>query len=184
METIKVRDVMVPLDQYATISEDASLYDAVIALEQAQQRVDDRTYPYRAVLVCDAAGKMIGKLGQLDVLRSLEPRYSELSDLRKLSGFGITSEYLRSTMETLDLWKTPLDDLCRKGLNTKVGHLVSSPLEGETIDPDAPLNKAVHQLIVGHFQSLLVASKGTFVGILRLVDVFEEVTKRMKACKI
>jgi predicted transcriptional regulator len=61
---------------------------------------------------------------------------------------------------------------------------VKSPLEGEIIDQEATLNRAVHQLVVGHFQSLLVTSKGEFVGILRLVDVFHELTERMKACKI
>ncbi|MEW6351701.1 MAG: CBS domain-containing protein [Thermodesulfobacteriota bacterium] len=184
METIKVGDVMVPLDQYATISEDATLYDAVVAMEEGQQRPNDRPFPYRAILVCDAHGKVLGKLGQLDVLRSLEPKYSQVSDLRKVSGFGITSEYLRSIMHQFDLWKTPLDDLCHKALQLKVGDVVRSPFEGEIIDEQAGLDKAIHQLIVGHFQSLLVTSKGIITGIVRLVDVYDEVMKRMKACKV
>ena len=38
METIKVKDLMVPLDQYVCVSEDATLYEAVVALEEAQAR--------------------------------------------------------------------------------------------------------------------------------------------------
>jgi len=39
-------------------------------------------------------------------------------------------------------------------------------------------------MIMGHHQSLLITSKGEIVGILRLTDVFDEVGKRMKACRI
>ena len=36
-EIIRVSDLMVPLDEYATVSQDVSLYEAVIALEKAQE---------------------------------------------------------------------------------------------------------------------------------------------------
>ncbi len=71
MEAIKVRDLMVPLDQYACVSEDVTLYEAVIELEQAQAKYVSSGYPHRAVLVCDKQGNVIGKLSQLDVLRAL-----------------------------------------------------------------------------------------------------------------
>jgi predicted transcriptional regulator len=184
MENLKVKDLMVPVQQYCTVYEDSTLLDAVMELEKARIQDEASGSPYRAVLVCSRDGKVVGKLSQLDVLRSLEPRYTEMGDLRKLSGFGISAEYLRSVMEKFELWKTSLDDLCRKAMDLKVGELVRSPLEGEIISEEATLDQAVHQLVVGHFQSLLVSSKGESVGILRLVDVFQEVTERMKACKI
>jgi CBS domain containing-hemolysin-like protein len=65
-----------------------------------------------------------------------------------------------------------------------VGDLVATPLDVEIIDSEDTLNKAVHQIIVGHNQSLIVKSGGKIVGILRLTDVFAEIAKRMKLCKI
>jgi len=184
MEAIKVKDLMVPLDQYVCVSEDATLYEAVVQLEEAQAKSASTGYPHRAVLVCDKEGKVIGKLGQLDVLRSLEPKYSELTDLKKVSGFGLSAEYMRSMMQEYDLWKAPLDDLCRKAAQVRVGSIVSPPQEGEVAEEDATLDKAVHQMIMGHHQSLLVISGKRIVGILRLTDVFKEVSDRIKACKI
>jgi CBS domain containing-hemolysin-like protein len=184
METVKVKDLMVPIDQYITVSAYASLYEAVDALEKARQNYEARGCPYRAVLVCDKGGRVIGKLGYIDVLRSLEPRYSEMGDLRKVSGHGLSAEFLKSMMDKYELWKSPLDDLCRKAADMKVGDLVASPLQNEVIDQAASLDRAVHQLIVGHFQSLLVTSQGEIVGLLRLSDVFDEIAGRMKACKI
>jgi CBS domain-containing protein len=184
METIKVKDLMVPLDQYVCVSQDATLFEAVVALEEAQAKASAKDYPHRAVLVCDKDNKIIGKLSHLDVLRSLEPRYSELSDLKRVSGFGLSAEFMKSMMDRYDLWKAPLDDLCRKASQVKLSSIVGAPLEGEFVDQDATLNRAAHQLIMGHHQSLLVTSGDRIVGVLRLTDVFQEVSEKIKACKV
>jgi CBS domain-containing protein len=48
---------------------------------------------------------------------------------------------------------------------------------------DATLDQAIHQLVVGHHQSLLVTKDGKeIVGILRLTDVFQEISERIKEC--
>ena len=184
MEIIKVKDLMVPLDQYVCVSQDATLFEAVVALEEAQAKASAKDHPHRAVLVCDKDNKVIGKLGLLDVLRSLEPRYSEMSDLKKVSGFGLSAEFMKSMMDEYELWKAPLDDLCRKAAQVRLSSIVAAPLEGEFVDQDATLNRAAHQLIMGHHQSLLVTSGDRIVGVLRLSDVFREVSNRIKACKI
>ena len=59
-ETIMVSDLTVPLDEYATVSDDATLYDAVIALEKAQEELDRTRYHYlhRAILVYDINKKI------------------------------------------------------------------------------------------------------------------------------
>jgi len=53
MKTIPIKDLMVPLEEYATVSEEATLFEAVAALEKAQERLDRDKYLYlhRAVLV-------------------------------------------------------------------------------------------------------------------------------------
>lgn len=183
METIKVKDWMVSLEEYATISEDATLYEMVLALEEARQKFEVRGYRHRAVLVLDTNGRVIGKLSQLDVLRSLEPKYQEIEDLRKFSGSGLNATFLRSMIDRYDLWEAPLDDICWKASRMKVRDITSSPLEGELIDQEASVNQAAHQLIIGRHQSLLVTSRGEIVGILRLGDVFQEVSKRIRACR-
>jgi CBS domain containing-hemolysin-like protein len=184
METIKVKDLMVALDQYVCVSQDSTLYEAVVELEIAQTKYRSKGTPHRAVLVCDNGGKVLGKLAYLDVLRALEPKYSELGDLKRVSGFGLSAEFMKSMMARYELWKAPLEDLCHKASQVHVGTIVSAPLEGEVIDRDATLDRAIHQIIMGHYQSLLVTSGESVVGILRLSDVFTAVTDRIKACKV
>jgi len=45
--------------------------------------------------------------------------------------------------------------------------------EGEYVDESASIADAIHQLILGHHQSLLVSKANKVIGILRLSDVFK-----------
>jgi CBS domain-containing protein len=57
-----------------------------------------------------------------------------------------------------------------------------TPTEGEFVSEDASLDVAVHQLVLGHHQSLLVTRGDRIVGILRLTDVFASIFHTMKEC--
>ncbi len=71
MKSYLVKDLMVPLSEYATVTEDATLFEAVLSLERAQENFEDKhtRYRHRAILVLDKDGRVVGKLSQLDVLR-------------------------------------------------------------------------------------------------------------------
>jgi len=62
VRTIIVKDLMVPLEEYATVPLDSTLYDAILALEKAQAAFDPKKHKHRAILVLDASGKVVGKL--------------------------------------------------------------------------------------------------------------------------
>ena len=68
MKSMKVKDLMVPLDEYATVSEEATLYEAVLALEEAQEKFDSLPYKHRAILVYNKKKRIVGKISQLDVI--------------------------------------------------------------------------------------------------------------------
>lgn len=175
---------MVPLSEYATVFQAATLYDAVLALEKAQQTFDPEKHRHRAVLVYDEHNKVVGKLGQLDILKTLEPKYAEMGDLGPLSRAGFSPQFLRSMVEKFALWDKPLSDICSKAARLKVEDIMYAPTEGEYVEENASLGEAIHQLVMGHHQSLLVTRQGEIVGILRLVDVFKEVCEAMKTCEL
>ncbi len=185
MKTITVKEIMVPLAEYATVPEDATLYEAVLALEKAQQEFDKvRYYRHRAILIYDKNKKIVGKLSQLDVLKALEPKYEQITEAGAAHRFGFTKDYLKSMHEQFRLWDRPLNKLCEKAAEKKVKEIMYSPTEGEYVAEDARLDEAIHQLVVGHHHSLLVTRGEEIVGILRLTDVFREVSERIKACEI
>ncbi len=183
MDSITVKEMMIPLEDYATVSEDATLAEAVLALEEAQNKFDQNRYQHRAILVYDRTGKIVGKLSQLDVLQALEPKYGSAS-LEELDQFGINAEYVRNLVEELGLLKQPVQDICRKAAEVNVKDIMHTPTQGEFVAETATLNEAIVQLLVGSHQSLLVTRGKDIAGILRLTDVFKKVTDMIKACKI
>ena len=182
MKNYKVQDLMVPLSEYATVSDKATLYDAVNELEKAQEDFDHTRYRHRAVLVLDDSGKVIGKLSQLDVLKALEPKYRDMLDRRRLRSFGFTREFMKSMLKEYHLFDSTLNDICKMAGEQSVKKYMYSPSEGEYIAEDAKLDEAIHLFIMGQHQSLLVTKGEDITGILRLTDVFAAVYHVVKAC--
>lgn len=181
MQSMTVKDLMVPLAEYATVKDGASLFEAVCALEEAQEQFDIKKYRHRAVLVLSAAGKVVGKLSQLDALKALEPKYSEFSS-KGAAAIGFSKQFILSIMKGHDMWNKPLTDICKKAMDIRVKNIMYAPSEGEYVEEDATLDQAIHQLVIGHHQSLLVTRSGDIIGILRLTDVFAAVFHEMKKC--
>jgi len=171
---------MVPLEEYATVPKSATLYEAVLALEEAQEKFDHLPYKHRAILVYDSKDQIVGKLGQLDIIRALEPKYGEMGNIKSLSRFGLSRKFISSIMENNYLWEKPLTHICKKGADIKVKDFMHTPVEGEYVNEDASLEVACHQLVLGHHQSLLVTRGDKIVGILRLTDVFNAIFQTMK----
>jgi predicted transcriptional regulator len=181
----KIKDLVVPLSEYAIISEEATLYEAVLALEKAQIEFDATRYRHRAVLVEDHNHKIVGKLGQLDILRALEPKYADMkSESYRMAKLGFSKKFLVDMLETYKLFNAPMDDICRKAGMEKAGKYMHRPADGEFIDENAGLDEAIHLLMAGHHQSLLVTRGADIVGILRLTDVFAAVFHAMKECNL
>jgi hypothetical protein len=176
MKTIPVKDLIVPLDEYATVCEGASLADAIQALERAQQDFDHTKYRHRAILVLDSKDQPIGKIGQLDALRALEPKYKEIQKEDTRGTFRHFSRmFLNSMLEHYSLFDGSLDELRKKAANINVKEFMHNMSTDECIDENASLDEAIHTLIMGHHQSLLVSRGNIIVGILRLTDVFSAV---------
>ncbi|WP_299977316.1 CBS domain-containing protein [Desulfobacula sp.] len=178
MELIKVKEIMVPLLEYATVNEEDTLETAVRTLLASHQTADQSKYKHRAVLVFDKDGDISGKVSSLDILRALEPKYSQFGSsdhLSKmgLSRFGLSDDFLHSLVENYNLWDESCESLVKKAKNRKVKDIMYSPQEGEYVNEDLSIPEAIHQFILGHHQSLIVLNKqNKVIGILRLTDIF------------
>ncbi len=183
-EVILVEEMMVPLEEYATVSEDATLLDAVNMLEKVQDEYDREHFPYlhRAVLVYDEDKKIVGKISQIDVLKALEPKYDEIGDMKRISLAGFSPKFFSSLIDKYALCDRSFIDMCSQAAARKVKEFMYTPGEGEYVEEDVVICEAVHQLIIGHHQSLLVTSGSDIVGVLRLTDVFKRTSQTIKTC--
>jgi CBS domain-containing protein len=183
---VSVEELMVPLDEYVTVDEQASLFEAVMALEAAQEKQDrqKQKYLHRAILVYDKQNRIAGKISQLDVLMALEPRYKDVGDMRALSRAGLSAQFIKSMVQNMAFCDSTLIDMCGKAARIKVKDFMHKPEEGECIEIDQSLCEAIHMLLVGRHQSLLVLKDAEIVGILRLTDVFMKIFGMMKSCEL
>lgn len=184
MESIKVKELMVPIEQYALVSRGQSIYEAVSVLENAHKKSDRRRFKHRAILVADRNGSIVGKINEWDILRALEPKYEKVTEIATLSRFGLSSHYIKSMQKDYGLWEEPLHHLCGKANKTRVDDIMRPIRDSQCIDADASLDEAIHQLYMGHYQMLLVKESQKPVGVLRLVDVVTEVCLMIRSCPV
>ena len=177
-----VKDLMVPLSEYAAVTEGATLFDAVMALEEAQEEFDSdhSKYHHRAVLVLNKKGRVIGKLSQLNVLRALEPKDEQIKKTEEISRFGFSPKFVTNLREQYRLAGVSLADLCTNAAKMKVEDYMKTPSEGEYVEENTPLDTAIYQLVTGLHLSLLVTRDKEIVGVLRMSDVFAAVFHAMK----
>jgi len=179
-----VKDLMVPITEYATVPEGSTLFEAVLALEKAQEQFQETRYSHRAVLVLDKDKKVIGKLSQMDFLSALEPQDANLEQIRKFKQFGFTRKAVVVQQEEYLKTSPPILDVYSKAAKTSVMDYMRRPTEGEYVDENASLDMALHQLTAGSNQSLLVTRGKDIVGILKLTDVFAAVYHSMKKSEL
>jgi CBS domain-containing protein len=186
MKSKAVKEFMVPIEEYATVAEDATLIYAVMALEEAQMQFDQTRYRHRAILVLDENNHVIGKISQHDVIKALEPNYQKIRSRERgaLDRFGFSDFFIKSVMEEYSFWDKPLQNLCEKAARQKVKDFMYTPSKGEFVEEDTTMDEAIHRLIIGEHHSLLVTRGKEIAGVLRLTDVFEMVFKALKRCTV
>ena len=189
MDIPTVQSMMVPISDYATVNENCSLREAVLALETAQDNYESvqkipgkHRYKHRAVVVLNEQDRVVGKLSMWDIIKALEPNYEQIGDFSSMSKYGFSGSFIRSLLKSPGLWSKPLDNLCQKASSIKVKEIMYTPAEGEFVDENASLNEGIHLLIMGNHHSLLVTGgkDKKVIGVLRLTDVFEKVCDLIK----
>ncbi|MFH1373086.1 MAG: CBS domain-containing protein [bacterium] len=178
MEIRSVKELMVPRDQYAVVSQEATLLEAILIMEEAQKRRDRRWQPFRSVLVADENDKIVGKLGQLAFLKALQPQRGVLRDTNKLASAGVSEQMMTSMMDHSRFFQDNLSDLCLRAANGKVKD-VMHPVS-ESIDENTLLGEAISKIIQWECLSVLVTRGTEVVGLLRLSDLCLEIAEYMK----
>jgi len=181
MEHLHVKDLMVPISEYASVPVGTSLLDAISALEMAQEAYTVSKYQHRAILVLDENGHVVGKIGQLRILKAIESRYDLESEVEDLKNFNFSEEYIAQRREQYRV-SGPIfnQESLQAAAQKKVEEFMQKPAPGEFVSEDSSLDVAIHKLVSGTHLSLLVTREDEIIGILRIADVFAAVFHEMK----
>ncbi len=178
MSARKAGDIMVPIDQYPIVDSSATVLDAVVRLDESRRTMEAGRHPYQAVLVADQSGNIVGKLGQLALLRSLEPRSHFVDDQDTLDRAGVSDAIMQTALDHFSALHRGLSDMCLGAAALSV-RSVMRPFR-EHIDVDAPICDVIHQMVVWQTLSVLVTQQDRPVGLIRLSDLCDEVMKQMR----
>ncbi|MBW2262745.1 MAG: CBS domain-containing protein [Deltaproteobacteria bacterium] len=173
MEEKKVKDVMLPIEEYATILVGSTVQEALAALNKAQLGLTYDRHHHRAILVLDTNGDVVGKLTHLSILGKLQPQLLGNDDIQFLDRAGLTPEFVESMEESYRHLNTSLETLCARAGGLRVEDAMVPTFE--SIGEDATIAEAISRVVSAHVQSILVTRHDKVVGILRTSDLFEEV---------
>ncbi|UCG84772.1 MAG: CBS domain-containing protein [Gemmatimonadota bacterium] len=167
-----VHDIMVPVEEYPRVQDTYTLRQAIEAMGRAQiLRRRQASLPRVALVFNEGFTDLLGMLRRRDIMRGLEPRFL-------LSG---SLEYRR---KLFDVDVDPnLAELSYKkvvaGIRKRAGRLVRDfmiPIRA-TIDYDDHIMKAIYEMVDQNTSLLPVLREGSIVGVLRSVDVLNEIAR-------
>jgi hypothetical protein len=171
-----VKDLMLALSEYAVVDESATVLDALRALQRSQDRLPPDRQPHRAVLVRNESGEIIGKLHHFAFLRALVPDRKAMATRELMDRAGVGDDLRESSMQMLDLLTADLLDVCERLRHMGVREVcsaITTSVDENTLLLDATARFLQHQTL-----SLLVTRRGRTVGILRLSDFIDELSRQ------
>jgi CBS domain containing-hemolysin-like protein len=169
---------MVPLEEYALIDENKTLREAITLLKKKKSMAENG---HTTMIICTSKGEIVSELTILDILRAVEPKYRDLSDMR-LSRFGYSSDYVVSIARDYGLWAHPLEDLCVKTGSKTLKEVVLPAQRFATIGPKDTLDQATHQMIISNCDELLVREGEQVFGMIRSIDIFNMFCETIESC--
>lgn len=175
----KLTDLMVSLDEYVVVDEDATLTDALRALDRAGARMTDSVHRHKAVLVRNKEGRIVGKVGHLAFLQAMRAHDRFAHDPR-LHRAGLDAETMRRSESVYRLLSENLSDLCAAARHIPAREAMH-PIS-ERIPHTASLLDALDAFLQWQTLSLLVIRKQRAIGVLRLVDLFDEIARTVQDC--
>jgi CBS domain-containing protein len=170
MKEKRVRDIMVPLEEYPYIPSTYTLGQAIQEMGKAQiLRKGSTSLPRTALVFDEAHSELVGLLRRRDIMRGLEPKFlvsGSLEYQRKLFNVAIDPN-----LPELSHDKT----IAR--MKARANKLVEDfmlPIRA-TINADVHIMKAVNEMVDRNVSLLPVMDGEAVVGVVRSVEVLYEI---------
>lgn len=164
-----VLDVMIPITDYTTITENQSVEIAIKKLRESFSGVDSTSHPkemgHSSIIVFDEQARLKGILAIVDLLKALMPAYLSAPKPCMADSIQYSPMFWRGafTREAGLLAKRP------------VRHIMSPA--PRTIDIDSNLIEAAYEMVIHETRRLVVMQGAEVMGIIREQDLFFELEK-------
>ena len=167
-----VRDIMVPLKEYPCIPESYTLRQAIAEMGKSQiSRNRQASLPRTALVFDQGRTELLGMLRRRDIMRGLEPKFL----------LGGALDYRRKLFDVeIDPNLAELShDKMIAGLHRRAERLARDfmrPIRA-TIGFEDHIMKAISEMVDQNTSLLPVLQQGQVVGVVRSVDVLNEIAR-------
>ena len=170
----RVKEVMIPVEQYPSVRDNATLREAIAKIEEAQLEVERRKSLPRVLLVFDEINVLVGTVRRRDVMRGLEPKYllsKPLEYKKKLFDIDVDP----------NLAELSYDRVVR-GIREQANRPVSDVMLpiAAILDAEDHVMKAVQAMVALDVNLIPVLQEGKLVGVVRSVDVFHDLAQLVR----
>jgi len=159
--TKKIKDLMIPLEDYPHIPYWFTLRQAMAIVREASIKFEGSFEP-RAVLVFDEKYQLMGMLTLRDIIRGLEPKFA------KDAGIIKADPSLAVLMG--DMFGPGMKEASQKAVSE-----VMSPIR-VTVNGDDPITKALFLMIQENVGMMPVLLDKKVVGMVRMSELFKEIS--------
>ncbi|NIN73199.1 MAG: CBS domain-containing protein [Gemmatimonadetes bacterium] len=170
----RVKEIMIPVEQYPSVRDNATLREAIAKIEEAQLEVELRKSLPRVLLVFDEIDVLVGTVRRRDIMRGLEPKYllnKPLEYKKKLFDIDVDP----------NLAELSYDRVVR-GIREQSNRPVSDVMQPipAILDADDHVMKAVQAMVALDVNLIPVLREGKLVGVVRSVDVFHDLAQLVR----
>jgi CBS-domain-containing membrane protein len=171
MESKRASDLMIPLSEYPHMPYWFTLRQAMATLRSTRIEVGGRVSLPRAFLVFNEAYELLGVVRRRDILRGLEPQFLE----RKRQSYARKLFEVRTDPDLLELGDGQVVSRIKERAERPVGD-VMRPIK-VTLQHDDHLMKIIYEMVENNLSMIPVLRDGSVVGVVRSVDVLDEVSQ-------
>jgi len=167
-------DIMIPIHRYPNVLHTATLQQAVEIMESATIDIGGKKSLPRALLVFDDDYHPLGIVRRRDILRGLEPKFMRtMSVPHRKKLFDIEGD-----ADLLEMMAGKIS----KGMKEQAQIHISDVMQpiASTVNVDDHLAKIIYKMITKDLTLLPVLDNQKVVGVVRSVDVFDEIANLLE----
>jgi len=177
---VKVKDIMIPIEEYERVDVEAQLCDALSILKRNYEKAKSGTsdHFHKTLFVTDRSGKIVGRISMYDLIRGLVPESSRQLELPQKIPHVLASRIWEIEEKTAELterlgWLThSFVDLVKQEARKKVKDIMG-PVQA-ILEEEDTINQAIYLMFKENVRQPLVVRKGEVVGVVNLMRVFSE----------
>jgi CBS domain-containing protein len=179
-EEKRIKDIMVPIEEYDSVAAEEHLCDAVSILKRNYESIKAGPTKrfHNTLLVIDAADEIIGLLSSYSLIRGLVPEEAKQPETGRAFHRVLTSR-ARDVAKDVAEFQTQFKwlhssfvDLVKQEAHKKVKDIMS-PIH-PILSEDDTINRALYLMFKEEVRQPLVVREGRIVGVVNLMEILNE----------